>query len=195
MYKILIVNEHIEVSERKETNISYTNSNSLEMILKKEEYDLIYLKNDIMSERVKKAILCDYMILPNILNKLSLNPQIYTTFINIQILNKLIMDNIKIIEFSNYYEEVLVANIIKQQIIKPDKIKQIYKELSLNEKEIIMAKKTVNSVVLKNYIGGNFLRKCKYVLKKNKIQEMFFNKIIKNINNDILNMEYPTCKI
>lgn len=55
MYKILIVNEHIEVSERKETNISYTNSNSLEMILKKEEYDLIYLKNDIMSERVKKA--------------------------------------------------------------------------------------------------------------------------------------------
>ena len=44
MYKILIVNEHIEVSERKETNISYTNSNSLEMILKKEEYDLIYLK-------------------------------------------------------------------------------------------------------------------------------------------------------
>ena len=50
MYKILIVNEHIEVSERKETNISYTNSNSLEMILKKEEYDLIYLKNDIMSE-------------------------------------------------------------------------------------------------------------------------------------------------
>jgi len=104
----------------------------------KEEYDLIYLKNDIMSERVKKAILCDYMILPNILNKLSLNPQIYTTFINIQILNKLIMDNIKIIEFRNYYEEVLVANIIKQQIIKPDKIKQIYKELSLNEKEIIM---------------------------------------------------------
>ena len=65
--------------------------------------------------------------------KLSLNPQIYTTFINIQILNKLIMDNIKIIEFRNYYEEVLVANIIKQQIIKPDKIKQIYKELSLNE--------------------------------------------------------------
>ena len=88
MYKILIVNEHIEVSERKEANISYTNSNSLEMILKKEEYDLIYLKNDIMSERVKKAILCDYMILTNILNKLSLNPQIYTTFINIQILNK-----------------------------------------------------------------------------------------------------------
>lgn len=189
MYKILIVNDQTKGISEEDKNVKYVQLNNLKETLQKEEFDLIYLSNNLLNEETKSIILCDYMVLPKILEKLALNLQICSTFINIQILNKLIMDNTKIVEFENYYEELAVANIVKEKIIKKRKIKQIYKDLDLNKQEKYKLKKTVNSVILKNYTSGNFLRKCKYVLKKRKIQELFFNKIITNMENDILELK------
>lgn len=189
MYKILVVDKDINVANNEAMEINYVQSKDLEDKLKIKEYDLIYLNKRSFNKEINKIILNDYMELPSILEKLALNRQKYITFINMQILNKLIMDNIKIIEYSNYYEELVIANVVKQKIIKPRKNRQIYKEICLSNQEYLDVKKTVSSVIKKSYSGGNFWRNCKYVLKKNKIQEMFFNKIIRNIRNDIESME------
>lgn len=189
MYKILIVNDQTKGISKEDKNIRYVQLNDLKSILKNEEFDLIYLSSNLLTEETKSIILCDYMEVPKILEKLALNQQICSTFINIQILNKLIMDNIEIIEFEDNYEQIAIANIVKEKVIKTRKIKQIYKDLDLNKQDNCRLKKAVNSVILKNYTGGNFLRKCKYVLKKRKIQEKFFDKIITNIKNDILELE------
>ena len=189
MYKILIVNDQTKGISKEDKNITYVQLNDLKSILKNEEFDLIYLSSNLLTEETKSIILCDYMEVPKILEKLALNQQICSTFINIQILNKLIMDNIEIIEFEDNYEQIAIANIVKEKVIKTRKIKQIYKDLDLNKQDNCRLKKAVNSVILKNYTGGNFLRKCKYVLKKRKIQEKFFDKIITNIKNDILELE------
>lgn len=189
MYKILIVNDQTKGISKEDKNIRYVQLNDLKSILKNEEFDLIYLSSNLLTEETKSIILCDYMEVPKILEKLALNHQICSTFINIQILNKLIMDNIEIIEFEDNYEQIAIANIVKEKVVKTRKIKQIYKDLDLNKQDNCRLKKAVNSVILKNYTGGNFLRKCKYVLKKRKIQEKFFDKIITNIKNDILELE------
>ena len=180
MYKILVVDKDINVANNEAMGINYVQSKDLEDKLKIKEYDLIYLNKRSFNKEINKMILSDYMELPSILEKLALN---------MQILNKLIMDNIKIIEYSNYCEELVIANVVKQKIIKPRKNRQIYKEICLSNQEYLDVKKTVSSVIKESYSGGNFWRNCKYVLKKNKIQEMFFNKIIQNIRNDIESME------
>lgn len=189
MYKILVVDKDINEASNTERDIDYVQSKDLEDELKIKEYDLIYLNQKLLNKELQKILLNDYMELPSILEKLAWNRQEYITFINMQILNKLIMDNIKIMEYSNYCEELVIANVVKQKIIKPRKNKQIYKEICLSNQEYLDVKKTVSSVIKKSYSGGNFWRNCKYVLKKNKIQEMFFNKIIQNIRNDIKSME------
>lgn len=186
MYKILIVDQSVKALKHKVHNeqyVDYANTNGLKETLKQQEYDLIYINSYLVNKEVEKLILCDYMVLPEILNKLSLCDK--QAFINIQILNKLIMDNISIIKFKGYFEEMVIANIIKEKIVQEIEIENIYKKLCPNELEKQKVKNAVKNVIIRNYVGNSFIRKCKYLINQKKIQEKFFNIILKNINNDI----------
>lgn len=191
MYKILVVNDCTQILSDEFDNqqcVDYVKVNNLEAILKQREYDLIYFTNNLITEKLKKQILCDYMIVPKALKKLSLNTQICTTFLNIQILNKLIMDNIRCIKFKDYYEELVIANIIKEKIIHNTNLKEIYNKMCNNETEKTNVIKAVKRVIVKHYAGDSLLRRCKYVFCQKRIQEKFFKSILHNIDNDIANM-------
>ena len=189
MYSILVVDNNRKIQSKETQNLRCIQGENIEVALKEKEYDLIYLTNELINDKVMKIILADYMILPKILKKLGLNSQICQTFINIQILNKLIMDNIQIVDFNDYYEKITIANVVKEKIINPRKLKLIYAEMCSNNEEKSKTRKAADSVIERSYIGGNFFRKYKYKLKRRKIQEIFFDKIIVNISNDISNME------
>lgn len=76
MYKILIVDDLIKVLNKEfviQKQVDYVNIENLEVKLKNEEYDLIYISNRLVIEKITKMILYDYMLLPKMLNKLSIN--------------------------------------------------------------------------------------------------------------------------
>lgn len=190
MYRILIVDESTQVLKDKvksEQHIEYVIKEKLKEELEQQEYDVLYLKDDLQTEEIKKIILYDFMMLPSAFEKVILNIENYKTFINIQILNKLIIENIDIIEFEDYYERLLIANIIKEQIMQKTSLEKVYKKICPNE--INKNKNVVKKIITRHYAGKNILRKCKFILHQKRIQKQFFNKILQNIDKDISNME------
>ena len=61
--------------------------------------------------------------------------------------------------------------------------------ISLNKRDILKAKFNINKVIVRNYAGKNVIRRVKYIIKKKKIQKIFFEKIINNIKNDVKLLE------
>lgn len=184
MYKILIVEKEIQNIQKK-NSVKNITINQLEKELKTKEYDLIYIENKFLKDKIEKIILSDYMLLPKALEKLAINEAPNNTYINLKNVNKYIINNTKIIEFRNYYEEMVISSIIKYKLINNADIKQIYKKICPNIITKIKVKKTVNEVVCKNYAANSILRKCKYYLFQKKIKKQFFDKILKNIEYDI----------
>lgn len=116
MYRLLIVeNNEIPIKDVKHIKID-----SLVEELKS-EYDLIYIDEKYITKQLKKQIEPEYMILPKELKKLAINGQKSKTYISLQIVNKLIIDNLKIIEFKDYYEEMTIAIVIKQMLNRSNK--------------------------------------------------------------------------
>lgn len=185
MYKIIIVestNKNYKVLVKgKQHNIEYVKKDSLDNKLQKKEYDIIYIPKEIAKNELINKALNDYEIVPNILKKLNLNSD-YITLINIQMINKLILDNIDIIQFKNNFEIILVAYEIRKKLTNEQK--------DLTDKKITLIDRIrkyiiLNLVIVRNYSGKSIWRKLKYLLNKKKIQKLFFEKIENNIKNDI----------
>lgn len=126
MYRILIVeNNKIPIKDVKHIKID-----SLVEELKS-EYDLIYIDEKYITKQISMQIEPEYMILPKELKKLAINGEKSKTYISLQIVNKLIFDNLKIIEFKDYYEEITIAIVIKQMLNRNNKFKQyLYQYMS-----------------------------------------------------------------
>lgn len=189
MYKIIIVestNKNYKVLVKgKQHNIEYVKKDSLDNKLQKKEYDIIYIPKEIAKNELINKALNAYEIVPNILKKLNLNSD-YITLINIQMINKLILDNIDIIQFKNNFEIILVAYEIRKKLTNEQK--------DLTDKKITLIDKIrkyiiLNLVIVRNYSGKSIWRKLKYLLNKKKIQKLFFEKIENNIKNDIKEIE------
>lgn len=192
MYKILIVNDckNDRIQKIKENNtIEYVKTWNLDEKIRAEEYDFIYIKNDLITEEIKNGILIDYIILPQLLERIAINIDGYLIFINIQILNNLIGNNIEIIEFKNWYEKIIIAIKIQEIITGKTYSNKIPLNISLNKRDILKAKFNMNKVIIRNYAGKNVIRRLKYIIKKKKIQKIFFEKIINNIKNDVKILE------
>lgn len=118
MYRILIVdNDEIPIK-----NVKHIKIDSLVEELKS-EYDLIYIDEKYITKQISKHIDPEYMILPKELKKLEINEEKNKTYVSLQIVNKLIFDNLKIIEFKDYYEEMAIAIVIKQMLNRSNKFR------------------------------------------------------------------------
>ena len=157
MYKILKIN-------KSKQNIQTNNIiNELSNI----SYDIIYVAEEVKTDKIEEIILSsNYMLLPDVLKKLTINNDIRNTYISLEIINKLIIDNIKIVETKNIYENICPNKNIKKRL-----------------------KETVDKIVSRHYAANNIIRKYKYVLCNKKIKEKFFRKILVNIEKDIEKME------
>lgn len=118
MYRILCV-ENNEIPIK---NVKHIKIDSLVEELKS-EYDLIYIDEKHITKQIRKLIESDHMILPKELNKLAINEEKNTVFIRLEAVNKLIFDNLKIIDFKNYYDEMIIAIILKQMLNRRKKFK------------------------------------------------------------------------
>lgn len=193
MYRILIIgdisSEIEENIDQKKHIVELIEKENVEDKLKiKDEYDFIYVQKNLVTKEDEQIILTKFEQLPRILYKFDLSNG-YVGFVNMQIVNKLIIENLKIIEFEDYFEEMVIANIIKQMIIKEIKLKQVYDSMCKNKLDNEQARKAAKKVIIRNYAINNIIRKCQYILKQRTIQRTFFDKIIQNIKNDIENME------
>ena len=158
---------------------------NLDNKLQRKEYDIIYIPKEIVRNELIDKTLNDYEIVPNILKKLNLNSD-YITLTNIQVLNKLILDNIDIIQFKNNFEITLIAYEIRKKLTS----EQTY----LTDKEITIIDRIrkniiLNLVIVRNYSSKSIWRTIKYLFSKKKIQKLFFEKIENNIKNDIKEIE------
>lgn len=189
MYKIIIVEctkqSYKELVKGKQHNIEYVKKENLDKKLQKEEYDIIYIPKEIAKNELINKTLNDYEIVPNILKKLELNSD-YITLTNIQIVNRLILDNINIIQFKNNFEMTLIAYEIRKGLTN----KQTY----LTDNEITLIDRIrkniiLNLVIVRNYSGKSIWRIIKYLFNNKKIQKLFFEKIKNNIKNDIKEIE------
>ena len=118
MYKILIV-ENNEILIK---NVKHIKIDSFMEELKS-EYDLIYINEKYITKQTSMRIEPEYMKLPVELKKLAINKETNRTYISLQIINKLILDNLKIIDFKDYYEEMTMAIVIKQMLNRSNKFK------------------------------------------------------------------------
>lgn len=182
MYKILVVDDEIKkIKNFKEEYIDNATINNLELKLNQLQYDFIYLDNSLVNEKIIYTLLYDYRVLPNIFEKLLINKSKYKVFINENIINRLIINNVGIIEYENEYEEFVIASIIEEKILKDMEIKSIYKRICPDKKHILDVKKIVKNVIARHYAEDSFYRKFKYILKHRVIQEKFSSKLLRNI--------------
>jgi len=188
MYKILIIDKTIQNIQLR-SKVKYVAPNKALNELKNSEYDLIYINTKINTKFLMKSILSDYMELPIKLKKLTIKNEITNTYINLQIVNKLIFNNLEVIEFKDFYEKMTIALILKQFLIGETEVKKIYNNICPKDLNIKEVRKTVDNVVKKNYIADNILRKFKYYICHKNIKAKFFKNILINIENDINKME------
>ena len=147
-------------------------------------------KKEVKTDKIEEIILSsNYMLLPDVLKKLTINNDIRNTYISLEIINKLIIDNIKIVELKDFYEEMSIASIIKQVLIGIEETKNIYENICPNKNIEKRLKETVNKIVSRHYAANNIIKKYKYVLCHKKIKKKFFRKILANIEKDIEKME------
>ena len=184
MYKIIIVEDtnqsYKELVKGKQHNIEYVKKEELDDKLRREEYDIIYLPREIGKNELINKTLNDYEVAPTILKKLYLNND-YITLTNIQLINKLILDNINIIQFKNNFEATLIAYKIRKKLTNETYLVEKY----LTQFDKIREYITLNLVIARNYSGKSIWRILKYLLNQKKIQKLFFEKIENNIKNDI----------
>ena len=186
MYRILIIDTNIQNIQLK-NKVKCIKLQETINELKNSEYDLIFLNKKV--ESLEKIILADYMQIPRELEKLAINNEAKHTYISLQIVNKLIFDNMKIVEFKDFYEEMIIALMLKQFLIGETNLEKIYNNIcpkEQNEKEI---RKIVEKVIRRNYSVNKIIRKCKYYICHKRINAKFFENILVNIKNDINNME------
>ena len=150
MYKILKIN-------KSKQNIQTNNIiNELSNI----SYDIIYVAEEVKTDKIEEIILSsNYMLLPDVLKKLTINNDIRNTYISLEIINKLIIDNIKIVELKDFYEEMSIASIIKQVLIGIKETKNIYENICPNKNIKKRLKETVDKIVSRNYASNNIIIK------------------------------------
>ncbi|MCI9039284.1 MAG: hypothetical protein HFJ29_05385 [Clostridia bacterium] len=73
MDKIIIVDEITGTEELEQYYVKYVRKEELDEVLKQEEFDIIYVRIDFLTEKIEKRILTDYLTLPNILQRLKID--------------------------------------------------------------------------------------------------------------------------
>lgn len=73
MDKIIIVDEITGTEELEQYYVRYVRKEELDEVLKQEEFDIIYVRIDFLTEKIEKRILTDYLTLPNILQRLKID--------------------------------------------------------------------------------------------------------------------------
>ena len=188
MYKILIVSYKKEniPSIRHKQKIKYIKPEQMIYELTNKEYDLIYVSNECNIQQVKDNILADYMLLPIALKKLAINGCINNTYVNLQILNKLLIDNVEKIKFENYCEEMTMLQILKIMLVNQAELKEVMHNIEQNK---IISKKNVQQmikqIIYRNLLSNNYLKRFKYKIHPRKMEKLFFACILDQIYNDI----------
>lgn len=188
MYKILVIDASIQ-NIQIDSKIKYVKPEKAISELKDSEFDLIFITDKFKTSSLEKVMLADYMELPKGLKKLAIKNEVNHTYINLQIVNKLIFDNLEIIEFKDFYEKMTIALILKQFLIGETEVKKIYNNICPKELKLKYLKRTVDNVVKRNYVVNNLIRKCKYYICHKRIKTKFFKNILVNIESDINKME------
>lgn len=194
MYKVLIISKSFgqkeEIIDEKAHSIKYATADEIREVLRDNEFDLIYFEKKLITEDNEERILDDFIKVPKILGKLKLKIQTHNTYINIQILNKLIINNINIVKFNGYLEEMLVASIIKEKMTNDTEIdiNKIMNKL-FSKKEKRMAKKILEDVVSRYFLKEKNISRYKFIFNKEMLTNKFINIILRNIKLDIKYME------
>lgn len=194
MYKVLIISKSFrqkeEVIDEKVHSIKYATADEIREVLRDNEFDLIYFEKKLITEDNEERILDDFIKVPKILGKLKLKIQTHNTYINLQILNKLIINNINIVKFNGYLEEMLVASIIKEKIINDTEIdiNKIMNKL-FSKKEKRMATKILVDVVSRYFFKEKNISRYEFIFNRKILTNKFINIILRNIKLDIKYME------
>lgn len=189
MYKILIIGKTNDLKKNGE-NVKHINLKETIEELGKKEYDLLYLTKVNTTNKMERCIFSDYTILPKLLNKLAINNDRENTYINLQIINKLIMGNLKLIEFEKFDEGPVIAFILKEMLLYNQiNLKEICKSISVKMMVKMRTKRTMKRVICRSYSSDSLLRKMKYFIFQKRINKQFFEKIMNNIRYDISVME------
>ena len=167
MDKIIIVDEITGTEELEQYYVRYVREEELDEALKQEEFDIIYVRIDFLTEKIEKRILTDYLTLPNILQRLKIDKH-YTTFIGLQFINRLIMNNIKTVELNGYYEEVAIENRVKNMLLGEVNLQQADIP-DLDKETRRKAEKAVKDVIIRHYTQNSFIRHLKYFFNRDKI--------------------------
>lgn len=189
MYKVLVIESADKDIIGNKHKIKYISKEKAKYEIEKVDYDLIFCKKEYLEEKLNATLLMNYTIIPKSFEKILKERATAIVYLNIYILNKVILENIKIIEFKDWEEEIAVAAILKQKLLGEMFIKNIYKKLSSNRDEKVRITKIIEKVIQRNYNATNFFRRCKYFLRRKNIQEKFWENLITNIDNDINCME------
>lgn len=195
MYRVLIISKSLKQEEKiideELHSVKYISVDEISEILRENEFDLIYFEKKLITEDNEERILHDFIKVPKILGKLKLRIQTHNTYINLQILNKLIMNNINIVKFNGYLEEMLVASIIKEKIINDTEIdiNKIINKLFSNNKEKRIVTKILSNVVSRYFLKEKNISKYKFMFNKKILINKFINIILRNIKLDIKYME------
>lgn len=177
MYNILVIEDSWRNSENCKHKIKCTNKENIEKEINAKYYDFVYCKDEYLEEQnVKDTMLMNYVKSPKKFEKIVKEKA--AMYIHNNILNKLVVDNIKIVEFENWLEEITIASILKELITE-----EYCNHLNLLDR--MKTNRIVTKVIKRNYNTKSFFRKCRYFIKKKKIQKKFWDKLIANVNNDI----------
>ena len=188
MYNILVIDNKIRDIHSKHKIKSLKPENVIKE-LKTFDYDLIYLNSKYKTEEIEKNILSDFMKLPYILKKLTINNEIESTYISLQIINELIIRNTHDIKFKDYYEEVVTLNIVKQILILQIRISNIINNICPNKVIKDKVEKAIESVIKRNYVRNSLIRRFQYIIFHKKVTEKFFGNIIIDIKKNINELE------
>ena len=188
MYNILVIGAKEKGNEKSKHKFKFITSKELWNEIEKGYYDFIYCKQEDLEKDIEnKLISNNYMLIPKCFEIMT--ERITDIYINMDIVNNLIINNIKIIEFENWLEKIAVESILKEFIIESENTKKIYYNLYPNLWERIKIKRIINKVIKRDYNVTNFFRRCKYFIMQKRIKEKFWEILIKNVKNDIKAME------
>lgn len=186
---LLVVNQSEQRERQENVNIIEYDNKILQKIDRryKSSYDYIIFSNGIKIENEFN----NYILIPYTHNKQEKN-----VFMNILILNSILIENIENIVENGQIELAALVRYIQINEIKQSEfvfnsvIRKIKKLNNLDRKVIIKYKKVIIKVIREHYSQNSVVRRIKFYLKKNKIIKIFLYKILNNTKSEISDSIY-----
>lgn len=158
--------------------IKTININKLNAHLKTHDYDFLYFNS---CKNTNNSI-NNYIKLPKCKEII---------YINLEVLNEIIIENLKILKLKHFYEEILLAAVI-EEILKNDmskfRVQDICEKIKRKASMKTNIKQIIDIVIRRNY-AKSIIQNIKFYFTKKKIRQKFFYIIINNIRNDISYIE------